>query len=567
MADSPRAGARSRGFGAAAVVMLLFAYGSSASAALKWPLESTAMRQTSDYLHYLLAVGFLRDNRLARPERVYLFYRARDFRPFWVGRDGVELASADLLKALQAASAEGLNPSDYHVEEIAAYLSGGLRDEVELARLDVLLTDAFFGYGLDVRSGRMAPRHADPDWHIEPEPFDVEEALHGALSQGTMRDTLAALPPPAAGYRQLKQALHHYRAIRAKGGWPSVSGGETLRPGMYQPRVQELRSRLQASGEMGESGGDPNLFDASLMKAVMAFQQRHGIEVDGQVGPATLAALNVGVDARIRQIIINMERWRWLPRVYGRRYIMVNSAGFTLSAMEEGRSVLDMRVIVGRDYRQTPSFSSPMESVVVNPYWYVPRTVLRQDFLPALRRDPGHLQRLGIQVFSSLAGQGRRVDPFSVDWHAVDEERFPYVLRQEPGPNNALGRLKFMMPNSYGIYLHDTPNRKLFERTVRTFSSGCIRVEDPVKLAQYALAGQPEGARRSLEGQLAAGRPRQIALREPLPVYLVYWTAWVEADGGVAFRDDIYSRDLGMSEGLWPGRGIGAESMAVTSRK
>lgn len=280
------------------------------------------------------------------------------------------------------------------------------------------------------------------------------------------------------------------------------------------------------------------------------FQQRHGLQADGSVGEATLAALNVPVEERIRQIEANMERWRWLPRQLEPRYILVNMAGYELQVIEAEQTVLNMRVIVGRDYRQTPVFTSAMTSLVLNPHWYVPRSIFRDDILPRLRRDPEYLERLGMRLFSSLNGNGSEVDAAGVDWAAVDGNSFPYILRQGPGPHNALGRVKFLLPNRYGIFLHDTPDRALFSQPARAFSSGCIRLEDPIELARYVLADEERWSRAGLEAAVAQGRPLGLTLPEPIPVYLVYWTAWVDEAGVLQLRDDIYGRDRRLLE-LW----------------
>ncbi|HZC01403.1 MAG TPA: L,D-transpeptidase family protein, partial [Gammaproteobacteria bacterium] len=271
--------------------------------------------------------------------------------------------------------------------------------------------------------------------------------------------------------------------------------------------------------------------------------QRHGLAADGVVGASTLAALNVPVGARIRQIELNMERWRWLPQDLGERYILVNIANFALDVVENGQSVLTMRVVAGKPTRRTPFFSAQMTYVVLSPHWYVPPTIAIQDKLPLIRRDPKYMARQNLKIFSDGPGGATRVDPRAIDWSSVSARNFPYRLRQDPGPRNALGRVKFMFPNSYHVYLHDTPSRELFARAERAFSSGCIRLEKPIELAEYLLRDDPRWSRQSILSSIDRGREQVVHLPAPIPVHLFYWTTWMSDEGVVHFRKDIYERD------------------------
>jgi murein L,D-transpeptidase YcbB/YkuD len=524
------------------------------AAPLHWPTTDAVVEQTADLIRYVVAInGAERVDGmpLALPDQVSRYYWQRDFRPAWFNRDGILLEAAELLHILQQAEAEGLPLSDYPLAAIEQRLFGSIDDLQQLAQLDLLLTDAFLRYSLNVYSGRLDPHQAGGDWFIPHAPIDAAALLVQALAQQNLSVLLAGLPPPHAGYRRLRSALHHYRAAAARGTWPQIEGGEILRPGARAPRVAQLRQRLWLSGDLPEAAAaEPELFDGVLRRAVRRFQQRHGLQADGNVGAATLAALNVPLAARIRQIEANMERWRWLPRQLERRHIQVNMAGYELQVVEAERPVLAMRVIVGRDYRQTPVFTSAMTSLVLNPYWYVPRSIFRDDILPRLRRDPGYLQRAGMRVFSSLNGNGSEVDPAQIDWTAVDGDNFPYTLRQNAGSHNALGQIKFLLPNRYGIFLHDTPDRSLFRQPARAFSSGCIRLEDPIGLAHHLLADDARWSRVRLEEAISQGKPLGLTLPEPIPVYLVYWTAWVDEAGVLQLRDDIYGRDARLQQ-LW----------------
>lgn len=524
------------------------------AAPLHWPIADTVVEQAADLIRYVVAINGAErvdGTPLAVPDQVSRYYWQRDFRPAWFNRDGILIEASELLHMLRRAESEGLPLSDYPLAAIEQRLFGVIDDPLQLAQLDLLLTDSFFHYSLNVHSGRFDPRRAGGDWFIPYTPLDAAALLTPALEQQNLLALLTGLPPPHAGYRRLRAALLHYRAIAAQGGWPAVEGGEILRPGAREPRVAQLRRRLWLSGDLPSAQvAEPERFDGALRRAVRQFQQRHGLQADGSVGAATLAVLNVPVEARIRQIEANMERWRWLPRQLEPRHIRVNMAGYELQVIEGEQTVLHMRVIVGRDYRQTPVFTSAMTSLVLNPHWYVPRSIFRDDILPRLRRDPEYLGRLGMRLFSSLNGNGSEVDAASVDWATVDGDSFPYILRQGPGPQNALGRIKFLLPNRYGIFLHDTPERALFSQPARAFSSGCIRLEDPIELARYVLADEERWSRASLEAAIAQGRPLGLTLPKPIPVYLVYWTAWVDEAGVLQLRDDIYGRDRRLLE-LW----------------
>lgn len=314
---------------------------------------------------------------------------------------------------------------------------------------------------------------------------------------------------------------------------------------MHDRRVQSLRQRLWLSGDVDTLDViDSFEFDEELEHAVRGFQERHGLETDGVVGRDTLAALNVPVEERIQQVLLNMERWRWLPEEMGSRYLMVNMAGFDLQLVENEATVMDMRVIIGRPYRSTPAFVAEMTHLVFNPYWNVPHKLALLDLLPAQQKDPQYLSRKGFRVFSDWSRDAIEVDPDSIDWSQYNENNFVFRLRQEPGAANSLGRIKFMMPNPHAVYLHDTPAQHLFRRAVRTFSSGCIRVEQPVRLATTLLQGKRRWTDGDVMQIIASRENRAVFLSRKIPVYMLYLTAWVDDAGRVHFRDDVYGRDL-----------------------
>ena len=316
-------------------------------------------------------------------------------------------------------------------------------------------------------------------------------------------------------------------------------------------RVAVLRERLAITGDLDAPAERDEVFGDRLIGAVERFQARHGLEVDGVVGPATRRALNLPVAQRIAQILLNMERWRWMPDDLGRRYILVNLASFDLEVMAEGWSVMRMRVVVGRPYRKTPIFSSRMRHLEFNPTWTVPPSIAGADLLPIVRGDPDYLERSRIRVFDSWGSGARELDPATIDWSRVSAERFPYMLRQDPGLDNALGLVKFIMPNGFSVYLHDTPQQQLFARRTRTFSSGCIRLERPMALAAYLLKDQAGWNPLRIDDVVYSGETTRVALSHPIPVHMTYSTAWVDPDGTLHFRADPYERDSILHQALF----------------
>lgn len=483
------------------------------------------------------------------------FYLQRHYEPAWSQAGEPRAEAFELVESIRKAVAEGLTPEHYHPRRIETLLAelAGLAGQPAVGAavdLDLLLTDAFLLLGSHYLSGRINPETIDPEWRAKRREGDMVRTLLEALAAGRIAASLQALLPAAPEYAGLRAALARYRQLAAEGGWPAVPAGRTLRPGDQAPRIAAMRERLARSGDLISNQAPGDLFDEPLEEAVRQFQSRHGLAVDGVVGPATLAALNVPLATRIRQIELNLERWRWLPQELGRRYILVNIAAFQLDLVEEGRSVLEMRVVVGKPYRRTPVFSGTMTYLVLNPYWEVPPGIAARDILPEVRKDPAYLRRSGIKVLRGWGSGARELDPAAVDWARLAPGRFPYRLRQEPGPANALGRIKFMLPNPYHVYLHDTPARELFLKESRTFSSGCIRVEKPLELALHLLQGSDLGSPEALAAALGRERSKMVHLPAPLPVHLLYWTAWTREGGSVHFRPDIYGRDQRLQAAL-----------------
>ncbi len=486
------------------------------------------------------------------------FYARRAYAPAWLDEDGPLAASEELIETLRAAHREGLNPLDYHLQQIEALrseiLAGQLRgqavDASAAAGLDLLLSDAFLIYGSHLLSGRVNPETIHSEWIANRRGADFAVVLESAMETGGPGAALRRLLPPQAGYARLRSALAIYRFLEAQGGWPSVPAGPSLELGDGGERVTAIRRRLAAEGAIQATeaaeilyAGGSDVFDEGLDSAVRRFQARHGLTPDGVVGDATLAAMNVSIEDRIEQIELNLERWRWLPDQLGDRYVLVNIPAYSLDVIESDSAVLSMQAIVGRSYRRTPVFSDTITYLVLNPYWYVPHDLAVLDKLPLIKKDPGYLASQKIRVYSGWSAGAQEIDPRTVDWQTVTGRNFKYRLIQEPGPQNALGRVKFMFPNRFNVYLHDTPGRELFSKAQRAFSSGCIRVEKPMALTELLLADPVRWSRSAIEAALARQVEQSVTLSRRMPVHLLYWTAWANDDGSISFRPDIYNRD------------------------
>lgn len=353
-----------------------------------------------------------------------------------------------------------------------------------------------------------------------------------------------AADPPAPGefclQPEMEKAIGRYRQLAEKGGWPQVPPGPSLRLGNQDARIPLLRARLIASGDL-TAGGNGKVFDEELKEAVLKFQVRHGLSADGVVGARTMTELNLPIAVRLAQLNANLRRCQPLPQHLSPRHLLVNIADFTLNLYEDGKPAMSMPVIVGKTYRQTPVLNGRISSLVLNPSWEVPHSIATQDLLPKIKKDRGFPQRLGIRIFQGWSPESE-IAVEDVNWAELSASRFPYRLRQEPGPANALGRIKFLFPNPHDVYLHDTPARELFRPEIRAFSSGCIRLARPLELAAYLLKGTALGETERLEQELAKGKTKTVAIPEPIDIHIVYLTAWVDREGVIQFRRDIYKK-------------------------
>lgn len=477
-----------------------------------------------------------------------LIYRELGPEPLWVTTDGPGDKAELILTHIRDAVFHGLDPKEYNLDRLQQLWNSS--DPADLALLDTTLTFSLVKYIHDISYGQLKIHETDPNLFAEAgnQDFNPLQTIKKALAAPDFRNFLESLPPPHTHYRLLQNALIHYRQLAAAGGWPQVADGDSLRPGERDPRVTSIRKRLQVTDETTPAAtDDPHFFDPGLVEAVKRFQARHGLTVDGVVGKNTRSAMNITAEAKVEMIRINLARWRWHAHDLGQKYILVNIASFNLKAFTDNQDipVLDFPVIVGKDRHQTPVFSDSVVYLDFNPFWNVTPSIAANEDLPALRKDPEHLAKRNIRLFSSWQPGAVELDSTAIDWTQITPgEMRGYKLRQDPGPWNALGKVKFVFPNRYSVYMHDTASPGLFKRTQRDFSHGCIRVSNPLELAVFVLEGQDGGWTRDKVVDLYKQNTRKvIRLSHPVPVHITYQTSWVDKDGAIHFNRDIYARD------------------------
>jgi murein L,D-transpeptidase YcbB/YkuD len=469
------------------------------------------------------------------------FYESRQFRPAWLTAEGPRPQARDLVAAIDAMAAEGLDPRVYPKDSLNATLREiEVRPSLEdmeaqrrFARADMSLTYTYLALASHLSNGRLRPAALDIDWHDTLPPADLSASLHDALRDGGSVDqALRSAAPASADYTRLRQAMTRYEDIAAHGGWPVV--GKTLHKGAQGADVTRLRARLAAEGDLAPAPAPnpatPDLYDAAVVEGVTHFQSRHGLDTNGKVDAATLAELDVPVQERLRQLQVNLERRRWLPTDFGPRYITVNIPDFRVKLVENGQTTLEMKGIVGKaPHNQTPEFSGRITFMVLNPSWNIPDDIVAKEIKPAMAKDPGYLERKRIEV-TTVGSQTR--------WRAL------------PGSTNPLGQVKFVFPNPFDVYLHDTPADSLFNASRRALSHGCVRLEKPVDLANAVLRDDPKWTPDEVQNAIATGESHVVSLHNPLPVHLLYLTAWVADDGTVQFRRDVYGRDAKVAAAL-----------------
>ena len=493
------------------------------------------------YINYIKADPQLKDQL----DWIKKFYRERDFQLGWFKNNELVPQAKQMLAMIDKSAEEGLDPKDYKIKDfnkMLGDLEAAESDPAKFAEVqketDVALSGTYFVWASDYYRGVVIPEeNKEIEWDVKRNKIKLHKALMTVLNERESKYSYSNFSPLHPEYSRLKTALANYRKLQASGGWPKITANPKLKTGGVSPIVPSLRKRL------GLAAGD-SVFSQEVVDAVKRFQDAQGLKPDGSLGPETVRQLNISVEERTKQIILNMERWRWIPKSLEKDYLLVNIPEYKLHVIEKGKEVMNMNVIVGKTLNSTPIFSDKMETVVLSPYWNVPVSIIEKELASKFAGNPGYLDRLDMEV---ITGKGTPVDPSSIDWASVNEDNWKYVLRRRPGPKNDLGDVKFIFPNTNDIYLHDTPHDELFSQAKRGFSHGCVRVEKPIELAEYLLRNVGYD-RNKIESTIAQREEKHVKLSKVLPVYLVYFTAWADDNGNVHFREDIYGHDKTLAQ-------------------
>ncbi len=472
-----------------------------------------------------------------RLSAISVFYAAKDFKAIWLLNNQPIAKAKDLVEAINRAEEDGLHPGDY--DALALYQKLGAGNESTLADLEVHLSTSLVSIAQHMNAGRVDPSAVNRETVIYPASLSAEEILRKADRTRSIKAFIRLLAPHTPRYERMRVALAHYRQMAKNGDWPVIPEGEVLKPGMEDPRIPLLQQRLAISGDLPNSlTGTGVLYDAPLVESVKRFQWRHGLAQDGVIGPNTLAQINVPIEARIKALELNIERRRWMQNDYGPHYVFANLADQVVKVVKNGKTVHAELIQVGQPYHRTPVFTDEMEYLEFNPYWNVPKSIAVNELLPNLKANPNHYSSQGFEVLKN----GQVVSASSVPWHSFSKANFPVRLRQGPGKKNALGRVKFMFPNNFNVYMHDTPSKKNFQRASRFFSHGCLRLQDPLKMAEVLL-GEQGWDRSKIDATVTSGKRTVVKLDQTIPVHIAYLTAWANKDGSVHFRKDVYERD------------------------
>jgi murein L,D-transpeptidase YcbB/YkuD len=481
---------------------------------------------------------------LASETSLTIFYDTHP-QPLWYTPNG-QANRQKLLAFIGGIADEGLLPQDYHLNSLQAKCSGdNLLPELQKT-CDQLLSDGFITLANHLAHGKVNPTSLTPEWKTRTKVVDLTPLLAKVAQGQDPVELLTALRPQAAEYQAMRAEIPKLRPrLTDVPPWEALALKPAIKPDKPDPRLGPIIERLMYWGDLSKSYQSTGLLDAELQAAVKRFQKRLSLDVDAVIGASTLVALNASPEFRMQQLVGNLERWRWLPDDLGHKYLLVNIPSFELKGIIDNQVVLRKPVIVGRNARRTPIFNSRINNLIFNPSWKVPPKLAVEDKLPEIQKDPQFFAKLGITVYE----RDRVVDVLGVNWRRLGKGNFPFRLVQQPGPQNALGQVKFMIPNTDDIYLHDTPTRNLFNRAERAFSSGCIRVHKPLELAEWILAEQGWDMEK-IEEAVLLETTQAVAVKTPVPVHLAYWTVVLDDEGKVSYRTDLYERDLALWRAL-----------------
>ncbi len=491
---------------------------------------------------------------------VRLFYRDRGFRLAWFKKDELVPQASKFKEVINKAGEEGLNPNDYKLKNFDQLYKEyqDTKDDATKKKLqqelDIALTASYFHYGTDFYKGMVNPRENKNSiaWKVKRNKIKLNKALQTILKERESKYPYYEFAPLHPEYNNLRAALKKYRDLQQYGEWPKIENVKRLKVNDSSQVVATIRKRLLMEYEPQKAKSlqakADTVYDESLVQLVKKFQELNGVKADGVIGPETISLMNIPLEDRIDQLIINMERWRWIPKSFEEKYIFVNIPEYTMHVKDKGKEVLNMKVIVGKELNSTPIFSDKLEYVVFSPYWNVPKSIVVNEIKPNMLRNPNFLESQDMEIIKGDRKNFQRISASSIDWESVTEKNFKYLIRQRPGPKNSLGLVKFLFPNEYNVYLHDTPFDKLFNQEQRGFSHGCVRLERPAELADYLLKDQPQWSQSAIRNAMNSKEEQWVVLKEKVPVYIVYFTCWVDANGDVHFFKDLYGHDQSLKK-------------------
>ncbi len=482
-----------------------------------------------------------------------LVYGQTGLQPLWVNIDGPAEKAAILLSVIKNATIEGLDPEQYYISRLTSLWND--KTPEALIELDTLLTLAFINYTYDIGGGRSKFTFNSPAALKEKKiaAYDALKLIQTALAAPDLNLFMNNLLPTHRYYTNLRAALPHYQDMAAAGGWPSIASGKSIHPGENDSRIPTIKNRLQIEGFLQAATTDTTTYDELLAQAVINFQLRHGLTGDGVIGTATIAAMNITAQQKVRQILINLERWRGKDHDLGQKYVLVDIAGFHLEGITDNQVILDMPVIIGTVLNKTPVFSDLIQYMEINPFWNIPPSIARNEILEEVKKDNNYLNSSNIRVFSDWSHEASEINPLSIDWNKINPQQMSrFKLRQEPGKKNALGSIKFVFPNSSSVYMHDTPSQANFKHAKRAFSHGCIRLQQPVKLADFLMNNRHnDWSQERFHEIINSGKRTIIRLPEPLPVHITYQTVKSDQQGLASFHTDIYDQDRQLEQILF----------------
>jgi murein L,D-transpeptidase YcbB/YkuD len=522
------------------VLLTIFYFGNVSIKAQKVEIESTIKEkiEKGSSNNSISTAGIILFSQIELPK----FYTYRNFELAWTNNKN----RIDLLSSIQSAFEEGLDPADYHLERITNLLNKSKYKDlsnIDIVDLDLLMTDALILYASHLISGKVEQSKLRSIWDVElnPRPKNIDSLLTVTLHNRNVKVGLEKLKPAHYLYKLMKFNLKEYRELARNGGWSSIEKGETLKKDMTDERIIEIRKYLIITKDLKiEKTHNKSLFDEDLELAVKKFQTRHALTSDGVIGKGTLEQMNVPVEYRIEMIRINLERLRWVFHNPDDDFLLVNIAGFYVKRFKNKKEIFNSRVIVGKYHRQSPIFKGVIKYIVINPTWTLPYSIATHETLPKLKKDPGYLAAKHMEIMDR---NGTVLDAESIDFNQYSAGNFPFIVRQKAGPWNALGQVKFMFPNKYAVYLHDTPSRGLFNQQDRAFSHGCIRTEDKWDLLMSLMNDPEVWNMDKINEILESGKTTNIKLPIPINIYIMYWTSRVDQENNLYFMKDVYKRD------------------------